>query len=223
MRLLAELRDREISLKMARKIKELSKNLENIKIMNFCGTHEWVITHYGIRYLMPENVELVAGPGCPVCITPAYYVDAAVKLAMEGIRVLTFGDSYRLMGSGIGLPRSLEESKERGADVEIVYGMLDAIKIARDGKESVFFAVGFETTAPAVLSPIHSGEIPNNLSLIVAHRLTPPIMRYVLERFPRSPIRGVIAPGHVSTIIGSSAWEFVAEEYGIPIAVSGFE
>lgn len=221
---LAELRDRNISLKIVKRIKEISKDLGNIKIMNFCGTHEWVITHYGLRYLMPENLELVAGPGCPVCVTPAYYVDAAVRLAMEGVRVLTFGDSYKLMGSGRnGLPKSLEEAKERGAEVEIVYGMLDAIRIPRDGKESVFFAVGFETTAPAVLNPVHSGEIPSNLSLIVAHRLTPPIMRYVLERFPSSPVRGVIAPGHVSTIIGSSAWEFVAEEYGIPVAVSGFE
>ncbi len=222
--MLAKLRDREVSLKIAKKIKELSKNLDNIKIMNFCGTHEWTITHYGIRYLMPENVELIAGPGCPVCITPAHYVDATVKLAMEGVRVLTFGDSYRLMGSKRrGIPKSLEEAKERGADVEIVYGMLDAVKIAKDGKESAFFAVGFETTAPAVLSPLYSGEIPENMSLVVAHRLTPPIMRYVLEKFPGSPIRGVIAPGHVSTITGSSTWEFVAEDYGIPIAVSGFE
>ncbi|MEM0267774.1 MAG: hydrogenase formation protein HypD [Candidatus Korarchaeum sp.] len=221
---LAELRDKEISLKIARKIKEISKDLGNIKIMNFCGTHEWTITHYGLRYLMPENLELVAGPGCPVCITPAQYVDAAVRLAMEGVRVLTFGDSYRLMGSRrSGLPKSLEEAKEKGASVEIVYGMLDAIRMVRDGKESVFLSVGFETTAPATLNPIRSGEIPSNLSLIVAHRLTPPVMRYVLERFPGSPIRGVIAPGHVSTIIGSSAWEFVAEEYGIPVAVSGFE
>jgi len=222
--MLTELRDKEISLKIARKIKEISKNLGNVKIMNFCGTHEWVITHYGLRYLMPESVELIAGPGCPVCITPARYVDAVVKLAMEGVRVMTFGDSYRLMGSRkSGLPRSLEEARERGANVEIVYSMLDAIRMAKDGKESAFFAVGFETTAPAVLAPLRSGEVPSNLSLVVAHRLTPPIMRYVLERFPGSPIKGVIAPGHVSTVVGSSAWEFVATEYRIPVVVSGFE
>jgi hydrogenase expression/formation protein HypD len=224
MRSLTDLRSYEIASRISSKIREIVKRVGSVKIMNFCGTHEWTITHYGIRYLMPEEVELVAGPGCPVCITPAYYVDAVVKLAVEGIRVMTFGDAFRLMGTKArGLPRNLEEAKQDGADVRIVYSVLDAIKIAKDDKESIFFGVGFETTAPATLGPINSGNLPENLSLVIAHRLTPPIMRYVLENYPGSPIRGIIAPGHVSTITGADAWRFVAEEYGIPIVVSGFE
>jgi hydrogenase expression/formation protein HypD len=224
MRSLTDLRSDEIASRISSKIREIVKRVGSVKIMNFCGTHEWTITHYGIRYLMPEEVELVAGPGCPVCITPAYYVDAVVKLAIEGIRVMTFGDAFRLMGTKArGLPRNLEEAKQDGADVRIVYSVLDAIKIAKDDKESIFFGVGFETTAPATLGPISSRNLPENLSLVIAHRLTPPIMRYVLENYPGSPIRGIIAPGHVSTITGADAWRFVAEEYGIPIVVSGFE
>jgi hydrogenase expression/formation protein HypD len=224
MRSLTDLRSDEIASRISSKIREIAKRVGSVKIMNFCGTHEWTITHYGIRYLMPEEVELVAGPGCPVCITPAYYVDAVVKLAVEGIRVMTFGDAFRLMGTKArGLPRNLEEAKQDGADVRIVYSVLDAIKIAKDDKESIFFGVGFETTAPATLGPISSRNLPENLSLVIAHRLTPPIMRYVLENYPGSPIRGIIAPGHVSTITGADAWRFVAEEYGIPIVVSGFE
>jgi hydrogenase expression/formation protein HypD len=224
MRSLTDLRSYEIASKISSKIREIAKGVGSVKIMNFCGTHEWTITHYGIRYLMPEEVELVAGPGCPVCITPAYYVDAVVKLAVEGVRVITFGDAFRLMGTKArGLPRSLEEAKRDGADVRIVYSVLDAIKIAKDGKESIFFGVGFETTAPATLGPISSRNLPENLSFVIAHRLTPPIMRYVLENYPGSPIRGIIAPGHVSTITGADAWRFVAEEYGVPIVVSGFE
>lgn len=224
MKFLAELRSDEAASRIVRKIKEISERIgDHVKIMNFCGTHEWTITHYGIRYLMPENLELIAGPGCPVCITPAYYVDIAVRLALEGTRVFTFGDSFKLMGSKRSKAKSLEEAKSRGADVKVVYSVLDAVKIARDGKESVFFAVGFETTAPATLSVIYSGEAPSNLSFLIAHRLTPPIMRYVLENYPGSPIRGIIAPGHVSTITGASAWSFVSEEYAIPVVVSGFE
>ncbi len=217
-------RDPRISRLIVSKIAEIADELDDhVKIMDFCGTHEWTITHYGIRSLMPENIELVAGPGCPVCITPGYYVDIAVKLAMEGIRVFTFGDVYRLPGSSRGVPRNLEEAKSHGADVKIVYSVADAIKLSADGKESVFLAVGFETTAPATLGPIHRGEIPDNLSFIIVHRLTPPITKYVLENYPKSPIRGIIAPGHVSAITGASEWKFVAEDYGIPVVVSGFE
>ncbi|ABM80609.1 hydrogenase formation protein HypD [Hyperthermus butylicus] len=200
-----------------------------IKIMDFCGTHEHSIVWNGIRSLMPEGVELVAGPGCPVCITPAYYVDIAIKFALEGIRVYTYGDAYRLPGSGRpfgdkGRPRSLEEARALGGDVVVVYSFMDAVKHAkRDGKESVFLAVGFETTAPAVAAPLVNGVVPENLTIINVHRLTPPILRYTFERHRNAPIRGVIAPGHVSAVIGAKAWEFVPREYGVPTVVAGFE
>ncbi len=224
MDLINAFRRRDLSQRIAKAIERISKSIEGqVKIMNFCGTHEWTITHYGIRSLIPNNVELVAGPGCPVCITPGYYVDVAVQLAMDGVRVFTFGDAFRLPGSSSNSPRSLEEAKTLGADVKIVYSVLDAIKIASDGRESAFLAVGFETTAPATLAPLRYERIPTNMRFIMVHRLTPPIMRYVLDNFPESPIRGIIAPGHVSTITGAKAWEFIPREYGVPVVVSGFE
>ncbi len=219
-------RRREVAQSVASAISKAAAEIgRHVKIMDFCGTHEWTITHFGLRSLMPENVELVAGPGCPVCITPGYYVEVAVRLAVDGIRVFTFGDAYRLPSwTGSGLPNSLEEAKASGGNVEIVYSVLDAVKIAReDEKESLFLAVGFETTAPATLSPVASGDVPPNLTFINVHRLTPPIMRYVLDTHPGAPIDGVIAPGHVSAIVGARAWEFIPVEYGVPTVVAGFE
>lgn len=200
---------------------------EPIKIMGFCGTHEWTITQYGLRTLMPENVKLIAGPGCPVCITPAYYVDIAIKLSLEGITVYTYGDAYRLPGStrrGEKI-RSLAEARAAGGRVEVVYSVFDACRRAREHRrDAVFLAVGFETTAPATASAIVHDRVPENLSFINVHRLTPPIMRYAFEVHGREvPIKGVIAPGHVSTITGAKAWKFVVDEYGVPIVVAGFE
>ncbi len=223
MKALAQFRNEELSRKIVRAIERLSADLGNIKIMNFCGTHEWTISHYGIRYLMPDNVELVAGPGCPVCITPSVYIEQAIKLSMEGIRVYTYGDTFKLPKTGLSSPRSLEEAKASGADVRVVYSILDAIKMSRDGRQSLFFAVGFETTAPSTLTQVMRRSIPDNLKFLIAYRLTPPIMRYTLDNFPESPIRGVIAPGHVSAVTGAKAWEFLPKEYGIPTVVSGFE
>ena len=219
-------RQKELAMGLSKAISRIASELEDdVKIMNFCGTHEWTITHFGLRTLMPKNIELVAGPGCPVCITPGYYVDTAIRLALDGVRVFAYGDTYRLPGRPRSDgPKTLEEAKSRGADIRIVYSVRDAIRIAKaDGRDSVFLAVGFETTAPATLSPLVNGSVPENLTFINVHRLTPPIMRYVLDNYPESPIRGVIAPGHVSTITGASAWEFVPKEYGIPIIVTGFE
>ncbi len=215
-------RDPEMARLLVRKIRELSKGLGEVKIMDFCGTHEWTITHYGIRSLMPENVELIAGPGCPVCITPGYYVDVAIKLALEGIRVFTFGDVFRLPGSS-GRPKTLAEAKAEGADVKIVYSVSDAVEKAGGGRDAVWLAVGCEARGRGVLGLRHRGEVGEGMSFIVVHRLTPPVTRYVLDNYPGSPIRGIIAPGHVSAITGSLAWEFIARDYGIPVVVSGFE
>ena len=226
------LRNRELSIKITDKIRKLAPlaakraGVDIIKIMDFCGTHEWTVTHYGLRSLMPPEVELVAGPGCPVCITPAYYVDVLIKLSLEGVRVYTYGDAYRLPGSGKRGKelRSLEEARAAGGDVAVVYSFLDAIRMARkDKKPSVFFAIGFETTAPATAGPVVHGIVPDNLKILNVHRLTPPIMRYTFTTHKENPIKGVIAPGHVSTIVGAKAWEFAVKEYGIPTVVAGFE
>ena len=210
-------------------IRKIARSLsgETVKIMDFCGTHEHTIVYSGIRSLMPENVELVAGPGCPVCVTPAHYIDTVIDLALNGVRVYTYGDTYLLPGSAPPLskkPRTLADAKAEGADVVIVYSLLEAIKHHRlHGGESVFLAVGFETTAPSTASAVVNGMVPDGMTILNVHRLTPPIMRYTFNKHRNSPIRGVIAPGHVSTILGAKAWEFIPKEYGIPTVVAGFE
>lgn len=212
------------------KIRDYAKDLENkgyerIKIMNFCGTHEWTITYYGIRSLMPENIELIAGPGCPVCITPGYYVDLLIELSMEDYIVLSYGDSYKLPGTRTYGVRSLFDARIHGGKTEIVYSFIDAVKKAREkpSKKYVFFAVGFETTMPTTAYPLHKGIVPDNLLILSAYRLTPPIMKYLLQDKPERILHGIIAPGHVSAIIGSLSWIFVSQIYRIPIVVAGFE
>ncbi|MET1160140.1 MAG: hydrogenase formation protein HypD [Thermoprotei archaeon] len=206
-------------------LKLSEKGYDNIKIMNFCGTHEWTITHYGLRSLMPGNVELIAGPGCPVCITPGYYVDLLIDLAMEGYTILSYGDSYRLPGTRIKGIRSLFDARVHGADTRIVYSFLDAIRIARENpsRKFIFFAVGFETTMPTTALPLYRGLVPENLLILSAYRLTPPIMKYLLDEKPEAVLHGVIAPGHVSSVIGAYSWIFLPRIYGVPTVVAGFE
>ncbi len=196
----------------------------DVKIMNFCGTHEWTITHYGLRTLMPDHVKLIAGPGCPVCVTPGHYVEGLAKLAVEGVTVFTYGDAYRLPATRASRFRSLAHARSLGGDVRVVYSFLDALRIARSlRRECVFFAVGFETTMPSTSQPLMAGSVPDNLKILSAYRLTPPVMRYMLDRVRDVELDGVIAPGHVSAVIGSNAWSFLPEEYGVPTVVSGFE
>lgn len=189
--------------------------------MTFCGTHEHTIVTAGIRSILPRGIELIPGPGCPVCITPASIVDQAIQLSMEGIEVITFGDSYKLPGTKWtkkDFPRSLMEARERGGKVRVVYSPLDVLRA--EDKEAVFLAIGFETTVPATVSLL---ERRRKIKILSAHRLTPPVMRFTLEKHRRGNINGIIAPGHVSAVIGARAWEFLPNEYGIPTVVSGFE
>ena len=224
-RMLSTLRNKQMILNLADKIRltwkkiREEKGTDNIKIMNFCGTHEFTITYYGLRSLMPEGVELIPGPGCPVCVTPARDIDEAVEISKKAT-ILTYGDMYKVPGTRM----SLAKSRSVGGSVRIVYSFSDAIKMAKkeDDKQFVFFAVGFETTAPTVASYVVENLVPENLKLLVSYRITVPIMRYVLES-GRRDIQGIIAPGHVSTITGANAWRFVAEEFGVPIVVAGFE
>jgi len=204
-----------------RAVRELGRP---VKIMNFCGTHEWTITHYGIRSLMPEGVELVAGPGCPVCVTPGHYVEALANLSMDGVTVLTYGDAFKLPARRGSRFRSLADARAAGGSVRIVYSFLDAMRVARGGGgEYVFFAVGFETTMPSTSHPLAAGAVPQNLKILTAYRLTPPVMRYMLESVSDVRLDGVIAPGHVSAVIGANAWSFLPKDYGVPTVVSGFE
>lgn len=210
-------RDPELARMVRKKISELAPT-EPVKLCHVCGTHEWTITHSGIRSILPEQISLIAGPGCPVCIVPAREIDEAVWLATNGVTVATFGDMYRAPGSEM----SLADAKSTGGDVRVVYSVRDAVEMARREaeKDFVFFAIGFETTTP--MNALEIPRSPSNLSYLISHRLIPPAMEFLVET-EGLDIDGFIAPGHVTTIIGAKAYQKFAEEYRMPTVVAGFE
>ncbi len=196
-------RDNETAQMLSRKINELiDLHGEPIKIMHVCGTHEASIMRYGVRSLLPKNLKVVMGPGCPVCITPQGEIDAAMKLAQQDITVATYGDLLRVPGSRGSLASS-------GGDVKVVGSIMHAIEIAKTTKNDVaFIAVGFETTAPTTSVALLSA-LPNNFSIMCSHRLIPPALSWLLQRVAESQakIDGFILPGHVCTITGLKPYE----------------
>ena len=212
-------RNPEIAHNIAQKIRDVAPKKGQVKICHVCGTHEWTITHFGLRSLLPENVEVIAGPGCPVCIVPAAEIDEAVQLAKQGKVITCFGDVLRVPGS----ESSLLEAKAAGADVRIVYALSDAVEMAKKEREKdfVFSAVGFETTAP-ITAVEALGDLPENFSFLVSHRLIPPAMELLLG-VEDLQIDGFIAPGHVSAIIGLKPYELFTKVYRMPTVVAGFE
>ncbi|MDH7564342.1 MAG: hydrogenase formation protein HypD [Candidatus Bathyarchaeota archaeon] len=212
-------RNPDLARRIAEKISKLAPREKPVKICHVCGTHEWTITHFGIRNLLPQTVEVIAGPGCPVCIVPASEIDEAVKIAEKGITVTCFGDMLRVPGSTM----SLLDAKANGADVRVVYSAGDAVKMAEKSpdREFVFFAIGFETTAPSTAVEI-LGNLPRNLSFLVSHRVIPPAMKLLAEMRDLN-LNGFIAPGHVSTVIGLVPYEVFPQDYGLPTVVAGFE
>ncbi len=212
-------RDPELAKTIAQQIRKLAPRDETVKFCHVCGTHEWTITHYGLRSLLPPNVEVIAGPGCPVCIVPAAEIDEAVQLAKKGVVVTCFGDALRVPGSEM----SLLEAKAAGADVRVVYGVSDAVEMAlrEPDKQFAFFAMGFETTAPSTAVEA-LGNPPANFSFLVSHRLIPPAMELLLGVGDLN-ISGFIAPGHVSAIIGLRPYELFPRVYRMPTVVAGFE
>jgi hydrogenase expression/formation protein HypD len=191
-----------------------------VKFCHVCGTHEWTISHYGLRALLPESVDVIAGPGCPVCIIPAAEIDEAIKLALEkNVTIATFGDLIRVPASEM----SLQDAKAQGGDIRVVYSISDAVKMAEKepNRDFVFFAVGFETTAPSTAVEVLK-KSPRNLSFLVSHRLIPPAMELLLGMGDLQ-IDGFIAPGHVSTIIGMKPYELFPRAYNMPTVVAGFE
>ena len=211
-------RDPTLAKKVADHIRIVAPSY-NIKFCHVCGTHEWTITHYGLRSLLPENIDVIAGPGCPVCVLPAAEIDEAVSLALKGVTLVTFGDLLRVPGSEV----SLQEARASGGDVRIVYGLSDAVKIAEkeQDKDFVFFAIGFETTAPSTAVEVLN-KPPENLSFLVSHRLIPPAMELLLG-VGDLHIDGFIAPGHVSTIIGMKPYDIFPKAYRMPTVIAGFE
>jgi hydrogenase expression/formation protein HypD len=212
-------RNPDLANTIAQKIKALASKTGEVKICHVCGTHEWTITHYGLRSLLPPNVEVIAGPGCPVCVIPASEIDEAVQLAKQGKVITCFGDVLRVPGS----ESSLIDAKATGADVRVVYATSDAVAMAKaePDKEFVFFAVGFETTAPSTAVEA-LGDLPSNFSFLICHRLIPPAMELLLG-IDDLQIDGFIAPGHVSAITGLKPYELFTREYRMPVVVAGFE
>ncbi len=192
-------------------------------IMEVCGGQTHSIVKNGIDFLLPEGIELVHGPGCPVCVTPLETIDKAHAIAARpDVIFCSFGDMLRVPGSA----GDLFTLKSRGADIRVVYSPLDCLKIARANpdKKVVFFAVGFETTAPAnamlVFRAKHDGV--KNLSILVSHSLVPPAISFILQS-PQNRVQGFLGPGHVCTIMGYSEYEPISERYKVPIVVTGFE
>ncbi|MGQ9468307.1 MAG: hydrogenase formation protein HypD [Nitrososphaerales archaeon] len=203
---------------IAERIKDLAPS-RNLKFCHVCGTHEYSIFRYGLRSFLPRNVEVIAGPGCPVCICPASDIDEAIWLTFNGVTVVTYGDMLRVRGSKI----SLREAKALGGEVKVAYSISDGVKMAESepNKEFVFFSIGFETTAITTAAAILKSP-PKNLSFLISHRLIPPVMELLLG-IGDLQIDGYIAPGHVSTIIGMKPYEVFPKAYRMPTVVAGFE
>jgi len=211
------LRDGETAKRVIQLIKELAGD-RRIRIVHVCGTHEDAITKAGLRSMLPKNVEVLMGPGCPVCTVPPNRIDFAIRLAESGAILTTFGDMIRVP-AGLG---SLADAKSRGADVRIVYSIHDAAEIARKTeKQVVHFGVGFETTAPTTASELLA-DPSENFSVYSAHILIPPAMIHLLES-GETAVDGFIDPGHVSAIIGERGYDAVTRKYKVPQVIAGFE
>jgi len=197
---------------------------QKFKIMNVCGGHERSITMAGLRGALPANVEIVPGPGCPVCVCPEEAVYQAIQIARrESVTVVAFGDMLRVpVNVHKGEIRSLEQAKAAGADIRPIASPLEAVRIAHadSQRQVVFFAAGFETTTAPVAGMLAQG-VPDNLSVLLAGRLTWPAVATLLES-GQPGFDGLIAPGHVSTVMGPEEWAFVPSKHNIPAAISGF-
>ena len=223
MKFVDEYRSAETAARVAREIASLVDPGRTVRIMEVCGGHTHTIYRHGLEDLLPPEIEFVHGPGCPVCVIPMGRVDDAISLAERpGTIFTTFGDMLRVPG-GRG---SLLEAQACGADVRMVYSPLDALEIARQAPERdvVFFAVGFETTAPATAVTMlrARAEGIRNFTAFVNHVTIVPPLRTILDS-PGLQLDAFIAPGHVSTVIGTRPYEFIPAEYGKPVAVAAFE
>ena len=220
MKYLTEYRNLEATQQVIRQIERVITR--PWKIMEICGGQTHSLVRNGLLELLPEEVQMIHGPGCPVCVTPMQLIDLAVELMERGVILCSFGDMVRVPGSTI----SLQEAKSRGGDLLILYSPLEAVRIARENpdREVVFFAVGFETTAPAnALSVLQAQkEGLSNYSILVSHVLVPPAMEGILDD-PHCALDAFLGAGHVCAIMGYRQYHPIAEKYRIPIVVTGFE
>ncbi len=207
---------------LVKNISRLAKGKGKLRLMEVCGTHTVAIFRAGIRQILPANVELVSGPGCPVCVTCDDYIDKAIAYAKKKFIVATFGDMLKVPGSC----SSLAEASAQGADVRIVYSPLDCLKLAEENpdKRVIFLAVGFETTAPTQAATVLAAKARGlkNLFMLSAQKLVPPALRFLLGD-AATKVDGFLLPGHVAVVTGANAFNFLATEFNMPSAIGGFE
>ena len=223
MKYVDEYRDPSLIARVARELVRTARPERHYRIMEVCGGHTHAIYRHGLRDVLPDNLELVHGPGCPVCVLPTGRVDDGLSIARHPDTILTcFGDMLRVPGSA-GTPLEL---KATGADIRMVYSPLDALKLAQDNpqKHVCFFAIGFETTAPSTALTLMRAQALGlrNFSVFANHVVIVPAMRAILDA-PDMRLDGFVGPGHVATITGCTPYEFIARDYGKPVVVSGFE
>jgi len=223
MRYVDEFRDPELITKASEEIRRLADPSRHYRIMEVCGGHTHAIYRFGLKDILPENIELIHGPGCPVCVLPMGRIDDGLVIAREPKTIFAaFGDMMRVPGAN-GSPL---EHKARGADVRIVYSPADALEMARKNpdKEVMFFAIGFETTAPSTALTLMSAmkQDIRNFSVFCNHVTIVPAIRAILDS-PDMRLDGFIGPGHVSTVIGCRPYEWIAKAEGKPVVTSGFE
>ncbi len=231
MKYIDEFRNGSIASGLSKKIATLIEGRDRITIMEVCGSHTMSIYRYGLKTLLPPNLRLLSGPGCPVCVTPASYIDTAITMAQETdsrsaaeeeIIITTFGDMMKVPGSS----SSLEKEKAWGAAIVVVYSTLDALRLAEKHpeKQIVFLGVGFETTAPTIAASVIEAERRGmkNYFVLTAHKVMPPVMKALLYDKGLN-LDGFLCPAHVSTIIGSRPYEFIAKDFRIPCVIAGFE
>jgi len=206
---------RSIAASIARMVDEIGRQ---VAVMHVCGSHEQAIAKFGLRSLFPKKLDVIMGPGCPVCVTDVPEVDEGVVLAGQGVKIVTFADMLKVPGT----VKSLADAKATGSDIEIVYSPKQAVDLARaTDQEVVFFATGFETTAVATAAVILN-DPPPNFSVLSAHKYIPPVMEIVAE-MPETRIEGFLAAGHAATITGWGVFEKFVERHKVPVVVAGFE
>lgn len=220
MKYIDEYRDKELVTKLLDQIKAVSK--KPIALMEVCGGHTMSIQKFGIPSLLPDTIKLISGPGCPVCVSDRKYIDQAIAYArLDNVIITTYGDLIRVPGS----TSSLDQEKAKGADVRIVYSILDALKIAIDNRDQkiVFLGIGFETTAPSSAAGIVRAQMAGirNFYVFSSHKIMPPAMEALIDEGVK--LDGYIAPGHVSTITGIGIYENIPKKFGLGCVVSGFE
>ena len=230
MKYIDEFRDGALARSLGAAIAREAAPGRRYSFMEFCGGHTHAIARYGVTDLLPDNVRMIHGPGCPVCVLPVGRVDMAIEIARRaGVILATYGDTMRVPASG---RLSLLKAKAQGADIRMVYSTADAVRLAEENpeREVVMFAIGFETTTPPTALAIKQAEAKGltNFLVFCNHVLTPSAISHILEspevrELGTVPIDGFVGPAHVSTVIGSRPYEFFAEEYQKPVVIAGFE